>query len=132
MWRGHPYADVDGRSELHATITHLNELRLTAIERRIDAELDAGSSPRSDRRARIAHDRAPRTGEVPCPANARLVPLRPSNRSPARLRERTRSYLVEEMGLDPSPELQDLEQRILTQDPTLDASNSATRSNTGR
>ena len=42
MWRGHPYADVDASATLLPEIVRLNELRATAIEHRIDADLQLG------------------------------------------------------------------------------------------
>lgn len=39
LWRGHPYADVDGGTALTAEITRLTDLRLVALEARIDADL---------------------------------------------------------------------------------------------
>ena len=42
MWRGHPYADVEGHGFLDGEITRLNELRLAALEARLDADLRAG------------------------------------------------------------------------------------------
>jgi DNA-binding winged helix-turn-helix (wHTH) protein len=42
MWRGHPYADVDGRAVFGPEITRLGELRLSALEGRIDADLAGG------------------------------------------------------------------------------------------
>ena len=42
MWRGHPYADIEAHGHLDGHITRLNELRLAAIEARVDADLRAG------------------------------------------------------------------------------------------
>ncbi len=42
MWRGHPYADIEAHGHLDGQITRLNELRLAAIEARVDADLRAG------------------------------------------------------------------------------------------
>ena len=42
LWRGHPYADVEGHGFLDGEITRLNELRLAALEARLDADLRAG------------------------------------------------------------------------------------------
>ena len=39
MWRGHPYSDIDSRFILEPEITRLRELRLAALEARIDADL---------------------------------------------------------------------------------------------
>ena len=48
----------------------------------------------------------------------RAVPLRAAGRS-ARAYQRLRHTLADELGLDPVPELQELERRILAQDPRL-------------
>lgn len=42
MWRGHPYADVDGRTVFEPEITRLGELCLSALGVRIDADLAVG------------------------------------------------------------------------------------------
>ena len=42
LWRGHPFQDAEARSELDAEITRFNELRLVALETRVEADLDAG------------------------------------------------------------------------------------------
>ncbi len=41
--------------------------------------------------------------------------------------QRVRQQLAAELGLDPRPQLQELEQRILVQDPSLDASHPGSR-----
>ena len=42
MWRGHPYADIEAHGFLDGEITRLTEMRLTALENRIDADVLAG------------------------------------------------------------------------------------------
>jgi DNA-binding SARP family transcriptional activator len=42
VWRGHPYDDVDPGTELLPEITRLEDLRMVALEARIDADLAAG------------------------------------------------------------------------------------------
>ncbi len=42
LWHGHPYADVEDRGVLSAEISRLEELRLAALEARIDADLAVG------------------------------------------------------------------------------------------
>ena len=42
VWRGHPYDDVDPGGELHPEIVRLEELRMVALEARIDADLAGG------------------------------------------------------------------------------------------
>ena len=51
LWRGHPYADVPGRSALELEARRLEELRLRAVETRIEAELALGRPRAADRRA---------------------------------------------------------------------------------
>ena len=41
LWRGSPYADLDYEEFVQAEVRRLNELRLSTIELRIQAELDA-------------------------------------------------------------------------------------------
>jgi DNA-binding SARP family transcriptional activator len=42
IWRRHPYDDVDGFGAIPSEVSRLNELRLVAVERRVEADLDAG------------------------------------------------------------------------------------------
>jgi DNA-binding SARP family transcriptional activator len=119
LWRGPALADFAYESFAQAAIARLEEIRLAAIELRIDADLALGR-----------HDEL--VGELEA-----LVAEHP-------LRERLRSYLmtalyragrqaealdayqdarrvlVDELGIDPSPALLELERAILQQDPSLD------------
>ena len=119
MWRGHPYADIDSRAVLEPEITRLRELRLTALEARIDADLALG------RHRELTGELEALTVEHPLREKFRaqhMLALYRSGRQTEALRgfERTRSYLADEIGITPSKELADLEQRILEQDPGLD------------
>ena len=119
LWHGHPYADVDGGHDLDSEIRRLDEMRMQALEARIDADLAAGYH-----RELIAEIES-LTVEYPLRerfCEQQMVALYRSGRQAEALRayERTRTYLVNEMGLDPSPNLRDLERRILDQDTTLD------------
>lgn len=118
MWRGHPYADVDGFGAIPSEVSRLNELRLIAVERRVEAFIAAG------RHSEIVGELESLTTEYPFRESFRaqqMLALYRSGRQAEALRafEKARVYLVEEMGLDPSPELRSLESRILEQDPTL-------------
>lgn len=118
LWRGHPYADVDGHTLLEAEVTRLGELRVAAIEARVEADLNTGLD-----RELIAELES-LTGEYPLHERFRaqqMVALYRAGRQGEALRafEKTRTYLVEEMGLDPSLELRALESRILDQDESL-------------
>jgi len=118
LWRGYPYADIDAHGLLEPDIARLVELRITALGSRIDADLEAG------RHAMIASELASLSGEYPLREHFRaqhMVALYRSGRQAEALRvcNMTRSYLAEEIGIEMSEELRDLEQRILEQDPSL-------------
>ena len=118
MWRGHPYADIDAHGFLDGEITRLKELRLAALETRIDADLRAG------RHREVIAELDAFTVEHPFRENLRamqMLALYRSGRQAEALRAfgHTRTVLVEELGIDPSPELKDLQRRILEQDRTL-------------
>jgi DNA-binding SARP family transcriptional activator/tRNA A-37 threonylcarbamoyl transferase component Bud32/WD40 repeat protein len=118
LWRGHPYADVDGMFELSAERSRLSELRMSAIELRVDADLERGHH------RQLIAELDSLTQEHPLRERFRaqqMLALYRCGRQADALRayEKTRDYLVDEMGLDPSPDLRDLEQRILEQDPSL-------------
>jgi len=119
MWRGHPYADVDGRTVFEPEITRLGELRLSALGARIDADLAVG------RHRELVGELEALTVEHPLRERLRaqqMLALYRSGRQTEALRafERTRVYLGDEIGIDPSPELRALEHQILDHDPALD------------
>ena len=118
LWRGHPYADVDGLFELTSERTRLSELRISAIGARVDTDLERGHH------RQLIAELDSLTEEHPLRERFRaqqMLALYRCGRQAEALRayERTRTYLVDEMGLDPSPDLRELEQRILDQDPSL-------------
>jgi len=118
LWRGYPYADIDAHGLLEPDVTRLTEMRIEALGSKIDADLAAG------RHAMIASEVGSLSGEYPLREHFRaqhMVALYRSGRQAEALRacDMTRSYLAEEIGIDLSTELRDLEQRILEQDPTL-------------
>jgi DNA-binding SARP family transcriptional activator/WD40 repeat protein/tRNA A-37 threonylcarbamoyl transferase component Bud32 len=118
LWRGHPFSDIEARGHLDSEITRLNELRLVALESRIDADLAAGS----DRE--LVGELEALTAEHPFRESfhsQHMLALYRSGRQTEALRAyaRMRENLVEELGVDPSSALRQLEQRILEQDPTL-------------
>ena len=119
MWRGHPYADIDSRSLLQPEITRLSDLRLAALEARIDADLVLG------RHRELTGELEALIVEHPIRERLRgqhMLALYRSGRQTEALRafERTRSYLADEIGIAPSPDLSRLEQQILEQDTALD------------
>ncbi len=120
LWRGHPYADVPGSARLEAEARRLEQLRLGAVEDRVEAEIALG------RHAELLPELEVLTAEFPLSERFRaqqMVALYRAGRQTEALRayQKTRLFLAEEMGIDPSSELQGLEQRILEHDPGLEA-----------
>jgi WD40 repeat protein/DNA-binding SARP family transcriptional activator len=119
LWRGHPYADVPGCFALELEARRLEELRLRAVETRIEAELTLG------RNAELVAELEVLCEEFPTYERFRaqhMVALYRSGRQAEALRayQKTRAYLAEELGLEPSAQLQELERRILNHDPSLE------------
>ncbi|MEW5990520.1 MAG: BTAD domain-containing putative transcriptional regulator [Chloroflexota bacterium] len=119
-WRGEPLADL--RSERFAGPEHarLEALHLTAIEERVDTEMELG------RHAELLPDLERFLGQNPLSERLRgqlMVALYRSGRQSEALRvyDLGRRLLAEEFGIDPGTPLQALEKRILLQDPALAA-----------
>ena len=118
LWRGHPYADVPGAFPLELEARRLEELRLRAVETRIEAELALG------RHAHLIAELEVLCEEFPVYERFRaqhMLALYRSGRQAEALRayQKTRAYLAEELGLEPSAHLHDIERRILNQDRSL-------------
>jgi WD40 repeat protein/DNA-binding SARP family transcriptional activator len=119
LWRGHPYADVPGPFPLELEARRLEELRLRAVELRIEAELALGR-----------HSQLVAELEVLCEEFAvyerfraqHMLALYRSGRQAEALRayQKTRAFLADELGLEPSAQLQELERKILNQDGSLE------------
>ena len=131
LWRGPALADVS----LPAEAARLEELRLRALELRIDAELRLG------RQAGVVAELRTLVGEHP--HRERLVALlmlalyRSGRHADAlAVYEATRRSLADELGLQPSADLQRLSGDIVRQEPALEqptaARTSETRANARR
>ena len=119
LWRGAPYADQTDVAALESEARRLEELRLKAVEDRLEAELALGLH------TELAGELEVLAAEHPLRERFRaqhMLTLYRSGRQAEALRayQKTRTYLAEELGIDPSPQLRELEQRILEQDPSLD------------
>jgi DNA-binding SARP family transcriptional activator/WD40 repeat protein len=118
LWRGHAFADIESHGLLTAEVTRLGELRLSAQEARIESDLQAG------RDADLVGEIEGLLVEHPYRERFRAQHMLALYRA-GRQREALRSFrqmrdlLVDELGVDPTPELRDLEQRILEQDESL-------------
>jgi serine/threonine protein kinase/DNA-binding SARP family transcriptional activator/WD40 repeat protein len=118
LWRGHPYADISGSVVLDQEARRLGELRMAAIEGRLDAELALGNH------AEVVGELEVLTAEHPFRERFRalhMLSLYRSGRQAEALHayQKTRTFLAEELGIDPSPALRELEGKILRQDPSL-------------
>ena len=117
LWRGPALADVASESFARADAERLNELRVAATEDLMGSELAVG---RDD----LVPELKSLVAQHPLRERLRgflMVALYRDGRQAEALDayERTRAVLAEELGIDPSRELQELHRRVLAQDPTL-------------
>ena len=122
LWRGRAYADVADFPGLADEARRLTDLRLSAVEVRIEADLALG------RHAAVVGELEALAAENPFRESLRakhMLALYRDGRQADALRayRRTQNYLREELGVEPSPELAELEERILNHDYTLIHSN---------
>ena len=120
LWRGPPLADLAYESFAQAAIRRMEELRLMAVERRIEADLALG------RHAELVAELEVLVREQPLRERLRgqlMLALYRSGRQAEALEayRKARLALVEELGIEPSPGLQELERAILRQDAMLGA-----------
>ena len=118
LWRGPPLADFRYEPFAQAEITRLEELYLTCLEERAEARLARGSA------SELAAELRGLVSEHPLRERLRgqlMLSLYRSGRQADALEvyRDFRSTLAEELGLEPSPELGELEAAILRQDAAL-------------
>ena len=131
LWRGPPLADLAYEPFAQSHIARLEELRLVALEHRIEADLALGDH------AALIPELETLAREHPARERLRaqliLALYRSGRQTDALASYRdARRALVEELGIEPSRELQELERAILTQDPELDAPAKASSMRAGR
>jgi DNA-binding SARP family transcriptional activator len=119
LWRGPALADFAYESFAQVPAARLEELRLVAVERRIDADLELG------RHAELVGDLEALIALHPFRERLRgqlMLALYRSGRQGESLAayQTARRVLVEELGIEAGPSLQQLEKAILRQDPALD------------
>lgn len=120
LWRGEPLAEFRREPFAPRAAARLAELRLDALTRRIDAELELGEHERLVPELRALVEAEPLREQ---PRRQLMLALYRSGRQAEALaayREGRRA-LVEQIGLEPGPALQELERAILRQDPSLEA-----------
>ena len=119
LWRGPPLADVVVEGPVRAEVARLEELRLRSLEDFVDAELGTG------RHAEVIGDLERMAAQHPLRERVRgqlMVALYRSGRQAEALAvyRDTRRALVDELGIEPGRELQELERAVLAHDPALD------------
>src|SRR5437763_870564 len=127
IWRGSPLAGLPEEARRAAEAERLEELRLTALELRYDAELTSG------RHDAVVAELETLTSEHPYRERflqQQMLPLYRCGRQADALEvyRNARRVLADDLGLEPSPALQELERAILQQDPRLAAPEAPTRS----
>jgi DNA-binding SARP family transcriptional activator len=125
LWRGSPLRDVLQEGFARGEAARLDEARLTALEDRVDAELLLG------RHAEAVGELDALVREHPLRERLRaqlMLALYRSGRQPEALAayRDLRSALADELGIEPSQGLRDLEGAILRQDPRLDVPSAET------
>jgi DNA-binding SARP family transcriptional activator/predicted ATPase len=120
LWRGPALADLRYESFLQPEIARLEELRWTALEDRMEAELALG------RHGTVAAELERLAAEAPLRerlVEQRMRALYGAGRQVEALAayREARQRLDEELGLEPGPALRELERAILTHAPALGA-----------
>ncbi|MDZ5619453.1 BTAD domain-containing putative transcriptional regulator [Nocardioides bizhenqiangii] len=120
LWRGEVLVDLGPPDFASSAVAHLNELRLVAWEGWLDAQLALGRHRAVVTRLQALVDEHPFRERFS--AQLMLALYRSGRQADAlAVSAATRLRLAEELGLDPGPELRDLETSMLRQSPELDA-----------
>jgi DNA-binding SARP family transcriptional activator len=119
IWRGDPLADLAAEPFAHLAVHRLDEIRLAALEQRIDADLALG------RHRELVGELETLVAEEPLRERFRaqlMLALYRAGRQAEALDayRAARETLVEELGIEPAPALRELERAILAHDPTLE------------
>ncbi len=117
LWRGQAYEDFAYEQFAQPEIARLEELRLVAMEDRIDADL------RCSRHREVIGELEALVMSYPLrerPVELLMIALYRAGRQADALRAfQTHRDVVAEMGIEPSPELSRVEEQVLLHDPRL-------------
>jgi YVTN family beta-propeller protein len=118
LWRGPALADLTYEAFAAPAIARLEDMRLAALEERIDADLELG------RHTALVGELEELVRAYPLRERIRgqlMLALYRSGRQAEALAafQAARRELVDELGIEPGPELQKLHKRILEQDTAL-------------
>ena len=125
IWRGEPLANLRDEPFAQEAGRQLEEARLSVLEDRIDADLAAG------RDAVLVPELEQMIAREPLrerPYGQLMLALYRDGRQADALEtyQRARKMLSQEVGLEPGPQLQELERRMLNQDPALEPRRAST------
>jgi DNA-binding SARP family transcriptional activator len=126
LWRGTPFAEFEAEPFARDAGGRLEDARLAALEERIEADLALG------RHTRLIPELEELVAREPLRERPRaqlMLALYRSGRQADALElyRRTRETLSDELGIEPSLELQELERRMLQHDPTLERARTPAR-----
>jgi predicted ATPase/DNA-binding SARP family transcriptional activator len=118
LWRSTPLADCEDGPLVRPTVARLEELRLSALEDRIEADLSTG------RAEELLDELAALVSEQPLRERLRTQQMLALHRAGRRddalaAYEAVRVRLVEELGIEPGPDLRRLHELIAGDDPAL-------------
>ena len=118
LWRGRPLADIDGEPFAVGEVRRLEEMRTVALELAIDQDLQAG------RHREVLAEIKGLVAQEPLRERLhalRMLALYRSGRQAEALEayREARALLIEEVGIEPGPELRRMQEAILRQDPSL-------------
>ena len=113
VWRGPPYVDFSYETFAQAEIARLSELRLAAVEARLNALIATGRSATAIAEAEAVVRETPLREGV---WGSLMTALYAAGRQGEAVRayQRARQVLGDELGLEPGPVLQELEGKILS------------------
>jgi basic membrane lipoprotein Med (substrate-binding protein (PBP1-ABC) superfamily)/DNA-binding SARP family transcriptional activator len=115
LWRGSPFEEFLYEEFVQSEVHRLSEIRIDAIEDRIEAELAVGQAGELVSELEVLRQQHPLRERL---AAHQALALYRSGRPADALRaiERYRRHVGDELGIDPSPRLLRLEEQILLHD----------------
>jgi DNA-binding SARP family transcriptional activator len=118
LWQGPALADVIYEPFAQEAAGQLEELRLSCLEERIEADLALGRHTDLVGELEVLTDRHPYRERL---SGRLMLALYRSGRQAEALEvyRQSRDRLVDELGIEPGPELRSLASRVLNQDPGL-------------
>lgn len=118
LWRGDAYDEFNAIPALRTESARLDQMRLSTLQNRIDADLAAGAG--SELVGELEGLTATHPGHERLWGQLMTVLYRTGRATDALAAyRRARKILIEKFGLEPSPALTETHQRILAQDPRL-------------